>query len=656
VPRNRVLLAGTGDLYDEVCTALDEVGAEVTGLKDPDDESIRDALGDGDFDVVCVVAREDALPLRIALLVRHLDEDVPLVVTVFDREMAAQLQDSVPHLEVTSLADIVAPSLAGPCIDREITAIQREDDGGLTALRGEGDGPLEREPFEPPRTSVLRSLATSIFAPYDRSAALMFYGLMGLIGMLIFETIGAMMVLDQSFADALYGSTKSLATVGPNEAVTDGPSWFKVVVAASMILTLLSAACFTGGLIERLTSTRLTGLIGRRAVPRRDHIVVVGLGQVGLRLCVFLRECGFSVVAVDHRGDGRERRPGPAAEAAGRDRARGQPVDPARLVARPRAVAGRGHAPTTSRTGVGDGRPLDQRGPAGRAARRRRRRRRRGRARCCASGHVIDVPRVGAAFIAATAMGRAPRASPRPTATPACCSPAARRSGSRPSSGSERPRGRGQRGVPSDMAIEDKDTSDLHRRAGRRPRRPAAASPTPASRSGPSTPRTDLPEDLDLGAPASSPFTRGVHREMYRKRRWTMRQYAGYASARESNERYKYLLRNGSTGPLDGLRPARPARPGLRRPALPRRGRPHRRGDRHARGHADGLRRHPARRGLDLDDRSTPRPPCCLLLYELVAEEQGVTSEKLRGTTRTTSSRSTSPAGTTSTRPSRPCG
>src|ERR671927_1001972 len=35
---------------------------------------------------------------------------------------------------------------------------------------------------------------------------------------------------------------------------------------------------------------------------------------------------------------------------------------------------------------------------------------------------------------------------------------------------------------------------------------------------------------------------------MYRKRRWTMRQYAGYASARESNERYKYLLKNGSTG------------------------------------------------------------------------------------------------------------
>ena len=58
----------------------------------------------------------------------------------------------------------------------------------------------------------------------------------------------------------------------------------------------------------------------------------------------------------------------------------------------------------------------------------------------------------------------------------------------------------------------------------------------------------DLPRELDLGEPGEFPYTRGVHREMYRKQTWTMRQYAGYASARESNERYRYLLSKGSTG------------------------------------------------------------------------------------------------------------
>src|SRR3954470_15554055 len=58
----------------------------------------------------------------------------------------------------------------------------------------------------------------------------------------------------------------------------------------------------------------------------------------------------------------------------------------------------------------------------------------------------------------------------------------------------------------------------------------------------------DIKGEPDNGRPGEFPYTRGVHPEMYRKRTWTMRQYAGYASAKESNERYKYLLKNGSTG------------------------------------------------------------------------------------------------------------
>jgi methylmalonyl-CoA mutase N-terminal domain/subunit len=51
-----------------------------------------------------------------------------------------------------------------------------------------------------------------------------------------------------------------------------------------------------------------------------------------------------------------------------------------------------------------------------------------------------------------------------------------------------------------------------------------------------------------LGFPGAYPFTRGVQPSMYRGRFWTMRQYAGYASAKESNERYRFLLDQGQTG------------------------------------------------------------------------------------------------------------
>ena len=61
-----------------------------------------------------------------------------------------------------------------------------------------------------------------------------------------------------------------------------------------------------------------------------------------------------------------------------------------------------------------------------------------------------------------------------------------------------------------------------------------------------SAPESDYMKDL--GFPGSYPYTRGVQPTMYRGRLWTMRQYAGFASAEESNKRYKYLLEQGQTG------------------------------------------------------------------------------------------------------------
>ncbi len=52
----------------------------------------------------------------------------------------------------------------------------------------------------------------------------------------------------------------------------------------------------------------------------------------------------------------------------------------------------------------------------------------------------------------------------------------------------------------------------------------------------------------DLGFPGEPPFTRGIYATQYRGRLWTMRQYSGYASAEETNRRYKYLLKQGQTG------------------------------------------------------------------------------------------------------------
>jgi len=143
----------------------------------------------------------------------------------------------------------------------------------------------------------------------------------------------------------------------------------------------------------------------------------------------------------------------------------------------------------------------------------------------------------------------------------------------------------------------------------------------------------DFPPGLEerLGEPGSYPFTRGIHPGMYRDRLWTMRQYAGFASPEDTNKRYRYLIEHGSTGLSMAFdlptQLGRDSDDPLCAGEVGRTGVP-----------IDTIE--DMRICFDeipLDEVSTSmtiNAPAAilLLLYELVAEEQGVSSEKLRGT------------------------
>jgi methylmalonyl-CoA mutase, N-terminal domain len=135
----------------------------------------------------------------------------------------------------------------------------------------------------------------------------------------------------------------------------------------------------------------------------------------------------------------------------------------------------------------------------------------------------------------------------------------------------------------------------------------------------------------DLGEPGKYPFTRGVYPTMYRHRLWTMRQYAGMATADETNARFRYLLAQGQTGisvafdlptqmGLDSDHPRAEGEVGRTGVAIDS---------------VDDMARLFA--GIPLDRVSTSMTinataPILLLLYELVAEEQGVPSTDISGT------------------------
>lgn len=141
----------------------------------------------------------------------------------------------------------------------------------------------------------------------------------------------------------------------------------------------------------------------------------------------------------------------------------------------------------------------------------------------------------------------------------------------------------------------------------------------------------DLDYESDLGYPGEYPYTRGVQSTMYRGKLWTMRQYAGFATAEESNKRYKYLLEQGQTGlsvafdlptqiGYDSDHPLAEGEVGKVGVAI------------------DSLRdMEILLDGIPLDKVSTSmtiNAPAAVLLamYIAVAEKQGVSKDKLRGT------------------------
>ena len=183
-------------------------------------------------------------------------------------------------------------------------------------------------------------------------------------------------------------------------------------------------------------------------------------------------------------------------------------------------------------------------------------------------------------------------------------------------------RAHGRRGTP-------------HRRADRRPGRPAAVHRLRHRDQARCTPRTTSPA-TSRSASASPATTRTP---AARTARCTASRRGRCASTRATRRRRSptsataTCSRKGGDRPVDGVRPADPARPGLRRPALPRRGRPHRRRDRHDRRHAHGVRRDPARRGLDVDDDQRARRRSCCCSTRSSARSRASEPSKLRGTT-----------------------
>ena len=265
-----LVLGEAGGLGAALVRKLEQEGVPVHAALSLSDSQTAEILAQGGWSSVAVVARDDVLALRLTLLSAHLRPDLPLWVTMFDRTITRELQHVAPAVHVLSPSELVASDLAEHCI----------------AVAGEA--------------ATHRRNGTRLV---DDALRLLAIAGCGLLATLVFEAALAMAALHESVIDALYYSTRSVATVAGTPGASSGSALYKALSAADTLVALVLVAVFTAALVRRLSRPRLTTLFGPPAAPARGHVLLVGFGQVGFRLAQELRRRGFAVLGVESDPD-----------------------------------------------------------------------------------------------------------------------------------------------------------------------------------------------------------------------------------------------------------------------------------------------------------------------------------------------------------------
>lgn len=265
-----LVLGESGGLGAAVATRLERDGLRVRHDPGGSDEAIAATVRDSQWRAFVVVSRNDVESLRLAMLCAHLRPEATLVVTFFDRTVSRELHALVPSATIVSPAQLVATAIADLCFDAGVRAVPRWRSG-------------------------LRIV--------DDALRLLLFAAAGLAVAIIAEAAASMIALHEGPLDALYLSVRTAATVAAAPEATTGPAWFKVVSIVTMLACLTLLAVFTAALVRRLNRMRLTAVLGRRAAPWRDHVIIVGFGQIGFRVAQELRRRGVPVLGVERQPD-----------------------------------------------------------------------------------------------------------------------------------------------------------------------------------------------------------------------------------------------------------------------------------------------------------------------------------------------------------------
>lgn len=300
-----VVIIGHTDVGRRTCALLSAQGISSRHLDDPSDVEIREALT-ADIDGVAVLLHDDMRALRYSLVVEHVRPGIRLFVAMFDGTARAQLEHSVPNCVVLSPASIAVPSMVAAAIAPQHVSVRRTTSSRhrswVTIDAEPGVSEALIRPYQTPgglRARGLFGMLRGQLHPYDAGSSVLLGGAFGLLLVILIDTIVGLR--HDSLIRAIYDATRTTATISAPE-LADEP-WLLIWGTVAALLVMGFTAAFAAGIVHHLISGRHVALLGRRVMPRSGHVVIAGMGQVGLRLAQELRALGVAVVGIERFPD-----------------------------------------------------------------------------------------------------------------------------------------------------------------------------------------------------------------------------------------------------------------------------------------------------------------------------------------------------------------
>ena len=295
-----IVVIGHTDVGRRACAALQSRDVHTTHLDAPTDTEITAALAAG-IDGVVVLLHDDIRALRYCLVVAHAQRGIRIFVAIFDRTARAQIESVIPNCVVLSPSAIAVPTIVAEAIAPEHASVRRSTSSSIeewVSIDEPVDGRAHITAFETPGRIRARGWWGRLRGPrrpYGAGSAVLLGGALGLILVIIIDTLVGLR--HESLLRALYDAARTTATISSPDLPNEPAYLIWGFVAALLVMGFTAA--FAAGIVQHLLSGRRVSLIGRRVVPRAGHVVVVGMGQVGLRLAQEFRALGIAVVGIE---------------------------------------------------------------------------------------------------------------------------------------------------------------------------------------------------------------------------------------------------------------------------------------------------------------------------------------------------------------------